>query len=157
MAVVRKATTILTAAAAGDYAANDVISNSASNNAGTAISFAIARKGLIIGLNAVCSEDSVLNRLRLHLFDTQPAAAEVEMDDNAVFGITTSTDYLGYIDLPAFADRGAVSQAQNFTVRFPVDISDMPLYAVVETLDAETNETAGMTIRFDMYYIPDPV
>ncbi len=159
MAQILKQTTTLTAAAAGNYDANDVIAASATNNAGTAISFAVGGECLIVGLSAVCSEDSVLNRLRLHLFNDEPAAAEVEMDDAAAFAITTSTKYAGYIDLPAFADAGGVATAQNMTVRFPVKLatSSGKLYAVVETLDAETNETAAMTIRFDLLFIPFPL
>lgn len=159
MAVIQTVTTTLTAAAASGYTAGDVISQSATNDAGVAISFPVGGACLIIGVNAVCSEDSVLNRIRLHLFADNPTAAEVEMDDNAAFAITTSTDYRGYIDLPAFVDQGGVAQAQNMTVRFPIKpiAGSSLIYAVPQTLDAEDNETASMTIRFDLSFLPTPL
>ena len=156
----RKATATLTAAAAGNYGANDVISNSATDTAGLPLTITnIARKHndvvTIYGITAVCSEDSVLFRARLHFFDTIPAVTAVEMDDNAAFAITTSTGYLGAVLLDAFADMGGVSLAENHTLRrmFACAEGDRNLYVVVETLDAETNETASMTIKFDLYVL----
>lgn len=158
LAPVEKVTATLTAAAAGNYAAGDVVSNSATDTEGDPLTFSNIVRGdgrefLIVGARAICSEDSVVWRLRLHFFDAVPAAADVEMDDNAAFAITTSTNYLGYIDLPAMEDEGGVAVAQNNDLRAPFKCAsgDQDIYMVVETLDAETNETASMTLRFDLY------
>ena len=87
-----------------------------------------------------------------------PAAADVEMDDNAAFDFaknsTGAAGYLGSITLPAFADRGtsmAVAEGDLIDKLLACSATLGSVYMVVETLDAETNETAGMTIRFDFY------
>ena len=155
---IRKVTATLTCAAAGNYDAGDVLSASASAGVGTAttLSNLAGANGEVVtiyGVSAVCSEDSVAFRARLHFFDAAPAAAEVEMDDAAAFAITTSTNWIGDLDLPAFADKGSVAVTQDHSPRLFLKATNgtRDLYMVVETLDAETNETAGMTIRFDFY------
>lgn len=155
----------LTCAAAGNYAANDVISQSATSDAGVALTLSnvVNRAGktaILDSISAVCSEDSVVWRLRLHFYDYSPAAADVEMDDNVAFDFaktaTGAAGYLGYIDLPAMADRGtAMAHAQLDSIRrqFKCKAGSKHLYMLPETLDAETNETASMTIRFDTYWL----
>ena len=151
----------LTCAAAGNYTAGDVMSASATGDAGTATAVPVGGRGEIVNVRqviAVCSEDSVLNRLRLHFYNYNPAAADVEMDDNAAGDFaknaTGAAGYLGSITLNAFRDGGtsmAVSET-NFIDKLLVCSATLgSLYMVVETLDDETNETASMTIRFDFY------
>lgn len=161
----RSVSVTLTAAAAGDYAANDVVSNSATGDAGVAgqIAAAVTNNGevaILDSVSAVCSEDSVVFRLRLHFYNYNPAAADVEMDDNAAFDFaknaTGAAGYLGYVDLPAFADRGTSashSQADNLRKLLKCGASTTTLYYVVQTLDAEANETTSMTIRFDFSFL----
>lgn len=143
-------------AAAGDYAAGDVLSESATNGAGTAWRFsdiapASGRSGTINGAMATCDEDSVTFRLRVHLFSANPSSSE--LDDNAAknFNDSDRANYVGYIDLPAMADVGgfAVAKADQQTMPFVAFGSD--LWGVVETLDAETNETAGMTLSITLH------
>lgn len=151
----------LTCVAATDYSAGDVMSASATNDAGTATAVPVGGRGEIVNIRqiiAVCSEDSVLNRLRLHFYNYNPAAADVEMDDNIAGDFaknsTGAAGYLGSIELAAFADRGtsmAVSETPLVDKLFVCAATTGNLYMVVETIDAETNETAGMTIRFDFY------
>lgn len=151
----------LTCAAAGNYTAGDVMSNSATGDAGVALEVPVGGRGEIVTVKqivAVCSEDSVLNRLRLHFYNYNPAAADVEMDDNAAGDFaknsTGAAGYLGSIPLPAFRDGGtsmAVAEANLVDKLLACSTTLGSVYMVVETLDDETNETAGMTIRFDFY------
>ena len=157
----RKVVARLTATAAGDYGAGDVVSNSATDTAGVAVELPnIARKAgdvvTVFRVYAICDEDSITTRLRLHFFDQAPLAAEVEMDDNAPFTLTTlagAEKSRGYIDLPAFADKGAFSEAQANQLQedFACHPFSTTLFFVVESLDAEANETAGMKLRFEFY------
>lgn len=148
----------LTTAAAGDYADNDVVGNDAVDTQGdplTLSGFCIDKRVVTIRrIVAVCSEDSVVFGQRLHFFDAVPTAAEVEMDDNAAFAINTAGGagkYLGFVDLAAFADFGGVAVTQNNDLYVPIRASGSDVYMVVQATDAETNETAGMTIRYDIY------
>ena len=148
----------LTTAAAGDYADNDVIGNDADDTEGdplTLSGFCLDRRVVTVRrILAICSEDSIVATLRLHFFDTVPTAAEVEMDDNAAFAINTAGGagkYLGFIDLAAFEDVGGVSMSQNNDLYVPMRASASDAYLVVQATAAEANETAGMTIRFDIY------
>lgn len=152
----------VTCAAAENYTAGDVMSSTATGDAGAATevelgdTYDVTRIKQII---ALCSEDSVLNRLRLHFYDYNPAAADVEMDDNVAGdwakNATARAGYLGSILLSAFADRGtsmAVSETDLIDKLLRTKVGSSKVYMVVETVDAETNETAAMTIRFDIYF-----
>ena len=161
MALLKKVSATKTIVAAGDYAANDVVSNSATADTGTAFKFAKispahGHPGRIITAIARCSEDLVTWRLRLHLFNGEPLAAEVEMDDNVAFNIKTSDGadkYIGYIDFPAMDDLGvipAAAQADQLNFAFDPDNGDT-LWGVVETLDAEANEAASMTLTITLH------
>lgn len=153
------------AAAAGDYAALDIMSNSVTDTAGWAIpvSGVVDTAGQVAILDKVvarCSEDSVLNRLRLHFYRYNPLPGDVEMDDNiaADFAKTTAgrDGYIGPVVLAAFADMGtamAMSSTPNLREMLKTAPAATGLWLVVETLDAEANETAGMRIDFDLYFL----
>lgn len=107
---------------------------------------------------AVCSEDSITARLRLHFYNYNPAAADVEMDDNIAADFaknaTGAAGYLGSIQLNAFVDRGtsmSVSETDLIGKLLACSTSLGSVYMVVQILDADAAETAGMTIRFDFY------
>lgn len=147
----------LTAAAAGNYAAGDVISNDADNTEGVALTFSnVARQqgrgGYIDRACVTCSTDTVVGRIRLWLFHTNPTASE--LDDNAAFSLAVANRLaLGYIDFPALADNGALGFAQAEALAFPFVCASITrdLYGVPQFLDAETNEAAGMTLTFDLH------
>lgn len=150
-----------TIAAAGNYDANDVLSDSASNGAGTDWDFPdCARSGglsfAIRGVRMYCSEDSVALTPRLHLFTVAPSTS-TEMDDGATFSLAAADDdnYVGFIDLDAFADMGGVSYTQNDEVDKQITTAnnDKGIYGILETRTAETGETASMTIRIDLEII----
>lgn len=151
-----------TIAAAGNYDAGDILSESATNGAGTAWEFAVmaprdGTPGVIFMATIKCSEDSIANRFRLHLFNASPSTA-TEMDDNAAKTMDNDDrgKYLGYIDFPAMADLGEFSFAQAVGLNYGYVCADgaASLYGVLETLDAETNETASMVIDIDLYAYP---
>lgn len=140
-------------AAAGDYAANDVLSQSATNDAGVHWVFANAARvaggsGWITKVRATCSVDALTPRLRIWLFDADPATSE--KDDNAAFNLTAAdrAKWIGCVDLPALSDAGAISVTQNTTERFRFVCASgsRDLLAIVQTLDAITNESASMTL-----------
>lgn len=140
-------------AAAGDYAALDVLSQSASNGVGVhwilpSIARVTGYGGTIDRVIATLSGTAVTAQLRLHLFNADPSASE--KDDNAAFllHVNDRAKYLGFIDLPALATSGSsgVAWAQvaaNFKFKTAADAN---LYFLVQTIGAFTNETAGMTL-----------
>ena len=153
------------APAAGDYAALDIISNSVTDTLGVALTLAnvVSIPGEVALLDRVvmvCSEDSVTFRPRLHFYNYMPIPAAVEMDDNiaADFAKTAAgaAAYLGKVDLPAFADMGtamAETEVDNLGKPFKCAESSSDLFVVVQTLDADTAETAAMRIRLDFYFL----
>lgn len=140
-------------AAAGDYAALDIISNSATNNAG--VPWVIPNparvaggQGLITKVVVGFSADTMTARIRLRLFNAAPSLA-TEQDDNAAYSLALADRlrYLGAIDLPALSDHGAASVTEDAALRFPFATLplDNTLYAIMQFIDAEANEAAGMT------------
>lgn len=151
------------APAAGDYTAADVVSfSTAATNNGNWLNGIAAPGGVAIldSVVARCSEDSVLWRLRLHFYRTNPMTADVELRDNVAADWAKTaygmTNYIDYVDMPAMADRGtamAQATASNLRKLLGLATGQAGLYFVVETLDAEANETAGMTLSFDFYFL----
>lgn len=139
-------------AAAGNYdAAGDILSNSATNGAGTAWQFpSVGQWGVIRGGVVTCSEDSVVFRLRLHLFADNPSSSE--LDDNAALAIAEADrpNHIGFVDFPAMTDVGVPSVAQ-FEALKPYHTKYGTLYGILQTLDVENNETAGMTVSVTLY------
>jgi hypothetical protein len=143
-------------AAAANYAANDIVSDSASSGAGTAWEFpdmaSQGKGGTIYEAVITCNEDAIVARFRLHLFSTTPDA-DTEMDDNEpkAFDNDDRTNFLGYIDFPAMSDQGEYSMAQVTNLTKGYTCTGTSLYGILEILDAETNETAGMIIGITLY------
>lgn len=149
-------------AAAGNYAALDVISQSATNGAGVAWVFdRIGRKdgggGVICGAEINFSAASMVATTRLWLFTANPSSCE--LDDNAAFDLVAADrgKVVGHIDFAALADHGAVSYAQNITVRLPYQCAatDDALYGILLFIDAETNEAASMTCAIKLHVDQD--
>lgn len=154
-----------TVAAAGDYAALDVLSNDANNGLGQpwyvgGLSRVRGRPFWLVGVRARCSEDSVAFRLRIHAFRRRPHPS-TEMDDNAAFALNDADrgngNYIGPIcDLPAFSDRGDFSESKNPDIRELItpDPNHDGFWFIVQTLDAEAAETAGMHLAFEFEALP---
>ncbi len=147
-----------TLAAAGDYSAEDVLSESATNTAGTDWDFVGIAKvlgggGYITKAIALCSTTALTPRLALYLYNTAPTS---ELDDNAgnaAVSTTDATSYVGRIDFPAMEDLGGVSEAVvtpattgNSLLSFNCTSADSNLYGILVTRDAITGEAAGMTM-----------
>jgi len=149
-------------AAAGNYDANDIWSNSATNGAGVAWLFSDAAKdiggtGVIVGVTATLSVDNITPRLRLWVFNANPSASE--LDDNAALSIAAAdrTKLMGYVDLPGLADAGAISYSQVFNLVQPFKCASTSrdLYGIVQTLDAVTGEAADMTLTVALHVLQD--
>jgi len=151
-----------TLAAAGDYAAEDVLSDDADNGEGTAISFTGIGKnkgagGYITKSSILCSATALTPKFTLYLFNQTPTS---ELDDNAVNTAVLTADrlnYVGKIDYPAMEDLGGNSETLctpstygNLPLSFNCDESSDSLYGVLVTRDAITGEAAGMTIAISL-------
>ena len=155
----------MTCAAAGDYAAGDVLSNSATDGVGRSIyvpSLTRLAGGTPIVMNVVatCNEDAVAFSLRLHFFRVSPVAADVEMDDNVPFDaaklVGAVDNWAGSILLNAFVDRGtSIATSETFDIRqiFRCAPHDNGLWMVVTAETGEANETAAMRLTFDFYVL----
>lgn len=150
-----------TIAAAEDYADNDVLSESASNGVGTAFTFLnMAPReggvGEIFHATIKCSAGAVVAGFRLHLFSESPTTSE--MDDNAALNMTTAdrAKHLGWIDFTAASDQGdyAMSQASGLSAGYYCADGARDLYGILQATDAETNETAGMTVEIELFARP---
>ncbi len=160
------------AAAAGDYSAADVVSNSVTDTLGLpnripGVTDLAGQVAILDAVSGTCSEDSILARFRLHWYNYPPLPADVEMDDNIAADwakISAGREgYLGYTDIPAFADRGtAMSHSQATGLRQELLTKVLPstppggsgdLWYVLEILDAEANETANMLIDFTLSFL----
>lgn len=155
--------TTIIAAAAGDYAAGNVISNSSTDTTGVpnranAMSRTTGGCAILQGIRAVCGATSglVVAPIRLYWFAYPPTPTEVEMDDRAAFAINTlpgGNKYVGSTLLNGFVDRGAVSVSDTVGIQEALRTApqDDGLYFVATFEGAEANESAGMPIRFDFY------
>lgn len=152
------------AAAAGDYADNDVLSNSVSNGTGLALEFANAVRveagtGKVIGgsINIVASTN-VPATIGLQLFSQTPTATE--LDDNAAEGGVGAADspyYLGEILFAAGTDYGAgtIKPPSTLTPAAPLFVhaesGSKSIFGRLIFRDSETGETAGMTVIVTLY------
>ncbi len=152
------------AAAAGDYAAADVVSNSVTDTLGVPLKFAgvvdvAGQVAILDKIVARCSEDSILARFALDFYTRLPLAAEVEMDDNIAADPAKTVAGYGIhicrVPMAAFADFGtAMSESTTPNLREMIKTyGSVDLYAVVIILDAEVNETAAMRVDIDTYWL----
>jgi len=154
-------------AAAGNYAAGDVVSESAS--AGTTWNWANVVKtngghGFITKATALLETTALTPRFTVFLFDTDPTSAVT--NDNVANTAPLHADaatFVGAIEFPAMKSLGtgdsyAVAQPGSSSLlplEFKCASGDRDLYAIVATRDAITGETATddliivLTIRED--------
>jgi hypothetical protein len=139
-------------AAAGNYSAEDVISEHATT--GTAWIFTdIARQegasGYITRAQALCETTGQVQRLTLYVFKALPTCV---LNDNVASTCVLHADagnYIGRIDFPALEDLGGDSEAVctpsttgNLPLAFTCAATSRTLWGVLVTRDAFTNETA---------------
>lgn len=137
-------------AAAGDYAAGDVLNNSAV----TGLPWIFPGAARIAGAGGVAqkilitaSVAALVPRFRWHFFNALPTVLQA---DNAAFLLDADdrAKYLGYVDMPAMQTSGSseVSWSEADISWIFQTAAATSLWAVLQTLDAFTNESAGMTI-----------
>ena len=151
-----------TAAAAGDYADNDVMSNDAGAGAGDPIVFANAVRqtggsAKVVGASILYTAAAAfVPTSELLLFAAAPTATE--MDDNAAFTAVDAADLSKYIGSIAFAagtdiGPGTLGAPATLTPAAPLFIrSDTTtIYGILVLRDAETAETAGMGVTITLH------
>ena len=139
-----------TVAAAENYTIGDIVSNSASNGAGTPWQFSnVGSFGYIRGGVITCTEDSITTLFRLHLFTASPTASE--LDDNVALAIAEADRgaYIGFVDFPAMVDVGVPSVSQTEVLKPFTGLGT--LYGILEDRSGETAETAAQTISITLY------
>ena len=152
-----------TLAAAGNYDAEDVMSDDADNGEGTAITFTgVGRTkgtaGKIVQASILCSTTALTPRLTLYLFSSTPTC---ELDDQAANTAVLAADqakFVGQIDFPAMSDLGTgmsgtistMSTWGNLPIYFVCEEDSANLYGVLVTRDAITGEAANMTVRINL-------
>ena len=156
------------AEAAGNYAAEDVISEDATDSEGTAWNFpncAIGKgnSGVITKAVVLCETTALTHRLSLYLFKATPTS---ELDDNAANTAVIHADaanYVGRIDFPALEDLGGDSEAVatpstsgNLPLEFVCASGDGDLYGILVTRDAITGEAAGADYIIKLFIRQDP-
>ena len=152
-------------AAAGNYADNDVLSESATT--GTAWTFsaivpANGGTGAIVKAVVLCETTALTPQLTLFLFSATPTCALNDNVANPAVLHADEANYIGKIDFAALEDLGTgdsdairVSGVGNLPLDFECATGDNALYGVVVTRDAITGEAAGedliikLTVRSD--------
>jgi hypothetical protein len=142
--------------AAGNYAAEDVISESTSLQLPWIFPTTIPQMGwgAITRGNILISTTGLLPKITLDFYAFTPTC---EMRDNvAATGILAADrySYIGRIDFPALEDLGGCSNSLvtpntygNAPLEFQVRCPQQCIYAVAVLRDAETNEAANMTMN----------
>jgi len=138
-------------AAAGDYAAGDVLNDSASAGHAWVIpnaARAAGRGGIIEKVLVTCDVEGMIPRFRLHMFNALPGNLN---NDNVALVLNEDErdNYLGFIDMPPLQTTGSsqFSWSQlidRFPFKCPAGVTD--LWFILQTLDAFTNEVAGMIV-----------
>lgn len=146
-------------AAAGDYAAEDVMSESAS--AGTTWAFNgvlpnNANRGYIVKAIVLSETTGLTPRLTLYLFNAAPTSA---INDNIANTAVLNADisqYIGRVDFPAMEDLGGDSESiatpsisGNLPLAFSTAAEANDLIGILVTRDAISGEVAtdDMTIK----------
>lgn len=146
-------------AAAGDYAAEDVLSQSV--DAGTVWTFSsIARQngapGYITKAHALWETTALVPRLTLYLFNIAPTTNLHDNVANAAPAYADLTQYIGKIDFPAMEDLGGMSEAvatPSTTGNLPLaftSVASSDLYGILVTRDAITGEVATKTMTIKL-------
>jgi hypothetical protein len=154
-----------TIAAAGDYAANDVVSESAT--VGTVFTFSgmarvsgmggSIRRAKIIFSKASGMGLTLAARCRMRFYNALPTC--VLNDNIANTGVLNAdrANYAGYLDFGILFSDGGSPEASlalgqsNLPLDYVCAAADTALYGVLTFLDAEANETASMICTIDLY------
>lgn len=147
-------------AAAGAYAAEDILSNSATDGQGTPWVFdGVGGSGKIFSAQAFIQTTALTPRLTLYLFSRIPTS---ELDDNAVNvapAMASLSFYIGKIDYLVMEDLGGVSEVlvtPNTYGNLPVPYwgCNGKLYGILVTRDAVTataNDFVELRLEVEIY------
>lgn len=145
-------------AAADNYAAEDVLSESAA--VGTPYTFrglsgGSSGYGYIEKATVFCSTTALTPRITLYLFSKVPTTNLVDNVGNAAPGVADAPTFQGQIDFPALEDLGGgstavVSPSTYGNLPLLVKLENGALYGIAVTRDAITGEAAGMSLNFKM-------
>ena len=141
-------------AAAANYAAEDVLSESAS--AGTAWTFSAVHpdnggKGKIVKAVILWETTNLTPGIDLYLFSAAPTSNLNDNVANTALLYADEANYVGKIAFPALADLGGVSEAiatpslatGNLPLHFQCGASANDLFGIAVLRDAVTGEAAG--------------
>lgn len=155
-----------TLVAAGNYTANDVLSEDADNGEGTCWTFedvarAVGGAGRIHSANIAMSKSggitAITTVLALILFTTTPTS---ELDDNAANTGPIHADistYIGTIIFPALSQYGgspsarATGASANLPLDFVCESADADIYGILVTTADESSETASTVATITLY------
>lgn len=151
-------------AAAGDYAAEDVLSESATVGSPFVFQGVVRRAGGAFRIEqavALLSTTALAPRITLYLFNALPTSA---LNDNVANTAVLTADrerYVGRIEFPAMVDLGGNSEAYamldtgaNLPMQGLCNPKDTSIYGIAVTEDPITGEVAGMTLQFKLFVRP---
>lgn len=137
-------------AAAGNYAAEDVMSEDAT--AGTPFVFDVGLEcGYVVKAQVLLDVTALTPRLTLYLFNDIPSGEKTdnESNDNPIHADINI--YEGKIDFPAMEDLGGDSESLstsstygNLPITFEASNQTKKLYGILVTRDTITGEVAAM-------------
>ena len=141
-------------AAAGDYAAEDVLSESTVS----AVPYMfkdIGVSGIIEKAIAFCSVTALTPRLTLYLFNKPPTGNLIDNVANTNPTVADHLNYVGKIDFLAMEDLGGGSESvvtMGTYGNLPLSYfaPDRVLYGVAVTRDAITGEAVGMVLSLNL-------
>jgi len=148
----RTVSTTKACAAAGNYDAEDVISQSATEGTAWTFTNVVDREGqsgVIVMAEVLCETTALTHKLSLYLYNATPTC--VLNDNVANTGVlhADAAKYIGRIDFPALEDLGGDSEAVatpstygNLPLAFVTATASRSIYGVLVTRDAITGETA---------------
>lgn len=148
--------------AAGNYSANDIVSDSVSANASawtfTNLARALGEPFVIKACRLKVDSTALTVFLgRLHLFRKNPTSSELRDNVAKAWVLADMESKVGWIDLPLFTAQTVFAEAFNYDLSMEItpETDSRTLYGVLETLTAETNEVAGMmmTVALEVAYL----
>ncbi len=149
MSLIKTVAVTKVVAAADNYSAEDVISESATT--GTAWIFrGMGGSGYIVKVQVIVQTTAQAHRLVLYLFDTLPTSELSDRVANTALLHVDLANYIGPIELSALRDYGGDSE----TIAVPSTVGNVPLafatktpedaiWGILVTPDAFTGENVG--------------
>jgi len=135
-----------------DYAAEDVLSDSASAGTSWTFSNVVAEEGgsgTIVNALCICQTTQVTHRPTLYLYNVVPTSNLNDNAGNAAPSWTDRAGYIGKITFPALSDKGGATETEvnpgsgGLPKPFVCGVTLRDIYGILITEDAITAESAG--------------